>query len=1110
MHLSGPVVPSQRYSSASDYAYENHHEAVRMTRQPLSESTGNVQAHSLAVATGTSALCYNQLSLSPPIHSIPTPPILPTQALTSTYGTSLRGERSLHRNVSLQELSMGSSRIRKNPIYHHKNFADYRNKVMQKELDKEQPVWPDWLEDAFLDALLLIPQLGRKKFSSKTILYGRNMLITEYLWIYHWTLHPPKKGERVPSGKQREKTKQNAGHPMFRSRKQVSSHIQVLKGFFPTLSTFHFIFPRQKDGLEDDKKSTKEEEDTESFKNNQVLISIANGRLPDERPNYEYFSRLLNAENDVFIRPKQCWIFVSSSKIALKEKQVSSKDGTANKQVTGTHADGLSLTEADYPHLKLNESKDYKDLPRQGNQPTVLLHEYTRTLAQKESSSVKEISSRWDVRFPELREKLTAALDDVQPSDERTSRCVVGPCDTFHFETVLDLHSTSKFPSGSDLNGLVEFTISKPDLHNHTWRSRTCVIKPDELYMSDIENEYWEESSSIDVIPSHRVGCAGLNRCDCAARGSRDTISIPFPANSWANTFIKLAPFVTAEREKKDRERATRAAASLSGRAEREAARMKKENEEATSHLKAKGPTPKDLLNQVAMYQEIWSAPQSETASRSTDEDSSSKRSRGKWTRRAVILWTFVPVHENTDEKGKTTVVPPGTNWRFLTKIDPTSSYHQQQAYVSGSSTTLSRDNIMSPNPGYAHHVNAAMHENFGNFYNADPTNPFTLPSQSHGHHSRPQFPHSLQTSHLAGLNDVLDGLSNGLATPPPSATFPTGYPHSFDAGGGGGGGGGTNIDAGHTLHHQLSFMSDGTSATDHSQATSLLAGIDAHAGEPFLAGLDVVPGYMPDFQTASTLGDLTTRYMGGGGGGGGDHHHATTADVSGVGWADARGLPPTGTAMEPPWAALAAAHPGGGHAAGGELHDAWATWAGGDLAHVSVAASDYSRRTSASLFDSGLSSSEGEALPPPTTFGGTGLTPPPPPPPPHSSSTHGIQHQPSPTPRSRRRHHIPSLTSHIPLPPLSQTAGRKRSRTESVALDGDDDEEGSRCEGYPAHSLRKLAHHPASATDTATAAYAPRRGDNGDDDDDNDDNDADGGAPLAVMDGDVSADFFG
>jgi transcriptional enhancer factor len=147
MQLPRSVLPSQRYSPASDYTYENHHEGVSATRQPLSESTGNIQPHSL-----TTALWCSQLSLSPPIHSIPTP-ILPTQTLASSYGTSLRGERPLHRNVSLHELPMCNQRARKNPIYHHKNFADYRNKVMQKELDKEQTVWPDWLEDAFLDGV---------------------------------------------------------------------------------------------------------------------------------------------------------------------------------------------------------------------------------------------------------------------------------------------------------------------------------------------------------------------------------------------------------------------------------------------------------------------------------------------------------------------------------------------------------------------------------------------------------------------------------------------------------------------------------------------------------------------------------------------------------------------------------------------------------------------------------------------------------------------------------------------------------------------------------------------------------------------------------------------
>ena len=783
----------------------------------------------------------------------------------------------------------------------------------------------------------------------------------------------------------------------------------------------------------------KEEEDTESFKNNRVLISIADGRLPDERPNYEYFSRLLNAENDVFIRPKQCWIFVSSSKTTLKEKHVASEDGTMKKQLVASHPDGLCLTEADYPHLKLNEGKDYKDLPRLGNQPTVLLHEYTKSLAQKESSSVKEISNKWDVKFPELREKLTAALDDVHLSDELNSRCVVGPCDTFHFETVLDLHSTSKFPPGSDLNGLVEFTISRPDHHNHSWRSRTCVIKPDELYISDVENECWEESSSIDVIRSHRVGCSGVGRCDCTARGSRDTITVPFPANSWANTFIKLAPFVTAERERKDCERAARDAASLSGRAEREAARMKKENEES-SHIKPKGPSPKDLLSQVAMYQEVWSAPQNE-GGRNNDEESSCKRSRGKWTRRAVILWTFVPVHDDTDERGKTTAVPPGTNWRFLTKVDPTSSYHQQQAYVSGSSKSLSRDNVMSPNPGYAQHANAVMQENFSAAYDTTPTAAFTLPGSTQSHNQQ-HLQHLHQPSQLTELNDVLDGFSNGLTTPPPTATLSSSFPHNFNTNS-------THIDSGHILHHHLSFMSDGTSGTsmtDHTQA-SLLTGHDPSPTEPFLSGLDV-SDYIPDFTAApsNTFGDLTTRYM--------DNNHPVT-DVGGVSWVDTVSLPAATTA-EPQWAAIAAA---AAVAAGHPQHDSeadlspghqntWAPWQGAEPNQISPS---YGRRASTGLlFDEGLCSLNDEE-PTATDFmlpGGTGLTP---------LRNHSLSH-------------IPVLTSH-PSPTL---AGRKRSRTESVGLDDDGE-----CEGYPVNSIRKLAHHPAptyrgeNATDSRGAPTA-------------------------------------
>ena len=59
--------------------------------------------------------------------------------------------------------------------------------------------------------------MGRKKYNMGGKLHGRNMLITVYLWItYCVSLAPGTKPDES----------------MKRSRKQVSSHIQVLKNFF--------------------------------------------------------------------------------------------------------------------------------------------------------------------------------------------------------------------------------------------------------------------------------------------------------------------------------------------------------------------------------------------------------------------------------------------------------------------------------------------------------------------------------------------------------------------------------------------------------------------------------------------------------------------------------------------------------------------------------------------------------------------------------------------------------------------------------------------------------------------------------------------------------------
>lgn len=145
MPLSRRGIQAERYSTPNeDYPYD-HQEVTQNIRQPLGESAGNAQPQALA----NLGFCH-QLSLSPPLHTITTPPIVPTQATTSTYGTGFRNHRSFYRNVSLRDTPMAHPKC-KNPIYSWKHFADYRNKVTQKESENEDPTWPVYLEDAFLD-----------------------------------------------------------------------------------------------------------------------------------------------------------------------------------------------------------------------------------------------------------------------------------------------------------------------------------------------------------------------------------------------------------------------------------------------------------------------------------------------------------------------------------------------------------------------------------------------------------------------------------------------------------------------------------------------------------------------------------------------------------------------------------------------------------------------------------------------------------------------------------------------------------------------------------------------------------------------------------------------
>ncbi|RDL42463.1 uncharacterized protein BP5553_02442 [Venustampulla echinocandica] len=394
MELRRHVVPSSYPSHQFPLDDPSGHLRVG-ARQPLTDSAGNSQLHALASAGLYHDNKELQSRATRPMYPTPTVPSLPPH---QSVGQTWEQRRQRQRRRRLQ-------RFTRNPIADSPQYQTYRKRQL-RDRNGEDSKWPEVLEAAFLDALIEIPLMGRSKYSYKGKLHGRNELIVEYLWIAYLQSLPPG---------------QHPDPTMMRNRKQVSSHIQVIKGFLKGHPAYHKLFPEAKDG--------KKGLENQSFKNDPCLRAISEGRLPHTR--YDRFREYADANQEVAMhrlsmKPTHFWLFITSTSIPAESNGRDSKE----------------------------------DLYADGN----VAHQCTILKSQRPSDSLESIPNWWR-RFPHLQRLHSAG--ELQ-------------CDIIHMDVSLKLMSTHP-PEGAELVSRTELSIPRGELESCVWQIVTTLTKPPEL-----------------------------------------------------------------------------------------------------------------------------------------------------------------------------------------------------------------------------------------------------------------------------------------------------------------------------------------------------------------------------------------------------------------------------------------------------------------------------------------------------------------------------------------------------------------------------------------------------------------------------------------------------
>lgn len=586
-----------------------------------------------------------------------------------------------------------------------------------------------------------------------------------------------------------------------------------------------------------------------------MLVALTEQRLPDERPNYEYFSQILSMKNPIAIKPRRCWVFVSHRDVGVHE------DGSGYLISTGDR-----LANGEFPHLRLNLEREKWSKEEQKEVKGVILHDFTRDLSQFESSTIREITDLWEDTCPELHGK----LEDIVAANPR--------CDILHMHSTLELKEKCRFPSHSDLNSWVEITIEQPHLLTHCWKVETTLVRPPELSYSSEKSApetVYQTSAKMSIQVEHRPGCdghcgSGGKARDGILRCRKDYVIVPFPADVFALTLTNCAeypahpPLMAIRRESK--------ASKV----------VEVDDDDEDSDFKGAAstgdqPTQMDLVPKIAMMQELWSCPPEDRHGDDSQGGGGESNNKGpRWERRGLLLWTFQTIHSieiaKSDKTPQLKTAPNGkTQWRFLQVLDSASQYHQSRVLVRGDGSGVgkyrdggypgrtgsfnpsvkleqsTKRESRAPSPSSMAYqqqprsasTNDAFSATDWDLHGAGSLNSLSSSATQARAHAAYNTQLMLQTNHTGSMLDTFEGAGSGLATPPPSASLSSSFATSFESA--------SNDTADQITNYMSSQVTNVNMA--HSQQTTL--GDLLAVTDPFLAN-----SAASDFDTTGAFGE--------------------------------------------------------------------------------------------------------------------------------------------------------------------------------------------------------------------------------------------------------------